>query len=438
MSSHDALRTRFRRSEQGWEAQVAEDDEHETLRVIDLRRQSDLEQNESLARVANELHGSLRLDVGPSVQAAYFDRGTNRPAWLLAVAHHLVVDAVSWRILFDELVVRLEAADAGLTAEAPPMSFALWAHKLARWADTGAPEVAAAAWLKLPWGALTPIPCRHGPPSGLERATRQHTTSLTIAETRFLTREALERHWTTVADVLVAAAALSVAEWSHGSSVAFDLEGHGREDVVGRDPSRIVGWFTSLYPIVVEVTGDLEGSLRAVMDRLRTLPPLGIHYGITRFLAKGPVSEELRRLPSPEISFNYLGNVEAPSNAMGFQYIADVPGLARSPDARRTHLLEIDAAIVDGALRVTWSYDSDAHRAETIETLGNAFASYVRTLANHCHTTTVPLFTAQTFPRRSLHRRRNSFRRPRSGGTSCTSRTYTRSRRRRKAFFSIR
>src|SRR5947208_1166754 len=62
--------------------------------------------------------------------------------------------------------------------------------------------------------------------------------------------------------VLLTGLALAVAQWcgrrGRGASTAVlvDVEGHGREEVSADiDLSRTVGWFTSLYPVRLDVGG---------------------------------------------------------------------------------------------------------------------------------------------------------------------------------------
>ena len=77
-------------------------------------------------------------------------------------------------------------------------------------------------------------------------------------------------------DVLLAALAVAVADWRQGRGAAADavlveLEGHGREpEDSGLDLSRTVGWFTSLYPVRLDLGAlDLARRWRAARRRGR-------------------------------------------------------------------------------------------------------------------------------------------------------------------------
>ena len=107
-------------------------------------------------------------------------------------------------------------------------------------------------------------------------------------------------------DVLLTGLALAVADWCRrrrrGASamaraaVLLDLEGHGREEMFADlDLSRTVGWFTSLFPVRLDLGAlDLEEALaggaalgralKSIKEQLRALPDNGLGYGLLRYL----------------------------------------------------------------------------------------------------------------------------------------------------------
>ena len=103
-------------------------------------------------------------------------------------------------------------------------------------------------------------------------------------------------------DVLLAALAVAVAAWRRrrgdagDGAVLVDLEGHGREPMAdGIDLAHTVGWFTSLYPVGLDVGPiDLDEALaggaamgvalKRVKEQLRAIPGRGLGYGLLRYL----------------------------------------------------------------------------------------------------------------------------------------------------------
>ena len=105
-----------------------------------------------------------------------------------------------------------------------------------------------------------------------------------------------------VQEVLLTGLAVALCDWCRrrgrggGAAVLVDVEGHGREEVVGPlDLSRTVGWFTSLYPVRLDVAGielsdaltggaSLGRALKSIKEQLRAVPEKGIGFGLLRYL----------------------------------------------------------------------------------------------------------------------------------------------------------
>src|SRR5262249_12161490 len=132
VAHHDALRLRFARTPSGWTQTHAGLEVGVPLERHDLAGLTAPERARALAAAAEEVQRSLDLARGPLLRAAWFELGDGRPARLLLVAQHLVVDAVSWRVLLEDLWTAAEALRRGDTVELPPKttSFAAWAVHL--------------------------------------------------------------------------------------------------------------------------------------------------------------------------------------------------------------------------------------------------------------------------------------------------------------------
>jgi non-ribosomal peptide synthase protein (TIGR01720 family) len=197
------------------------------------------------------------------------------------------------------------------------------------------------------------------------------------------------------------------ARWTGESTLLIDLEGHGREEVIEDiDLSHTVGWFTSIFPILLqrEHADTLGEALKSVKEQLRRMPRRGIGYGVLRYLSQDTeVVEKLRTLPQAEVCFNYLGRVDGVLfGPVFFGPLRETCGPHRSPQGRRRYLLEVNGYLVDGQLQMHWTYSEGIHRRDTIEGLAQGFIEALRTLIVHCQSPDASGFTPSDFPQMKL------------------------------------
>ncbi|WP_151772315.1 non-ribosomal peptide synthase/polyketide synthase [Streptomyces abyssomicinicus] len=395
---HDALRMRFTRDTDGWRQFNPPPAERQDVLVHHHLTGLPPERVHAvMERAADALHAGFGLEQGPLLAAGLFTAGPGRPAFLLLVAHHLVVDAVSWRILRDDLetayhqAVRGEPVDLGERTT----SYRDWARGLAQHVAGGGLDHEVPHWEEAVTAA-EPLPGRVLPDAG---ASRTLTVELDEEDTEALLRSAPTAYRTRVNDVLLAALALALARWTGGKRVRLDLESHGREDLLdGVDLSRTVGWFTTVHPVALSVDTpddlcpgrDWRALVKSVRRQLRAVPGNGIGFGALR--AYGPPEVRARlggEAALGQVVFNYLGQLDARPAADA----AQGAGLIRAPhgslgqdhDPRDggSHLLEVGGAVRHGRLTFTWNHRPAVHDTETVRRVATDFAEALRHIARH-------------------------------------------------------
>ena len=386
LDHHDALRMRFVRTPHGWTQRIAEPGGAAPVERIDLSPLAPDARDDAFARHADRLHASLELERGPLVRFGIFDTGDGRQRVLMA-GHHLVVDAVSLSFLVDDLERAYRRLARGEPAALPAKttSFRRWAQRLAEHAGSDAVRAEAAFWLAQ--GGAAPLPVDFGTAANTEGEAGYVTAALDLEETRALLQDVPPVYATQVNDVLLAGLARAFARWTGEGALWVDLEGHGREppfdDV---DVSRTAGWFTSIHPLRLEAPNEPGAALKAVKEQLRAVPEKGIGYGLLRYLGDAETRAALAALRAPDVSFNYLGqmNGAADEDERLLAPAAGDPGRARSPRAPRPHLLAVDAVVEGGRLHVTWTYGARVHARETVERLASGYLEALRELVAHC------------------------------------------------------
>ncbi|HEX6291277.1 MAG TPA: condensation domain-containing protein, partial [Herpetosiphonaceae bacterium] len=386
---HDALRLRLEATTTGWRQYQAAPDETPLLTTIDLRAVPLAEQPQALAEAASAVQRSLHLAHGPLLRAALVQRGHAQPDRLLLVGHHLAVDAVSWSVLLADLETAYRQLAQAQPLALPPKTtaFQQWAARLVAYATSPTLLAELPSWLRVVQRALPPLPVDFPGGANTFASTRNLMIQLEAAQTASLLHEVPQAYQTQIIDVLLTALAQTLTRWS-GNAVRVALEGHGREDLFAEvDLARTVGWFTALYPVLLETDGraGLGEQLKAIKEQLRQIPQRGIGYGLLRYLNQSQETAPLRDHAPVEVNFNYLGQIDQGVPQKGlFTPVREPIGPEQDPEGQRAHLIEITCFISGGQLLVGWTFSTAIHEQATIERLTQDYMASLRALIAHC------------------------------------------------------
>ncbi|HKV42847.1 MAG TPA: condensation domain-containing protein, partial [Blastocatellia bacterium] len=407
LSHHDALRLRFSRSGDQWSQTGGHPEDATPFSVMDLSDVIQSEQERRVRQIAEELSASIRLD-GPVFNSMLFDLGAGRPNILVLVAHHLVVDGVSWRIVHEDLQTAYEQLANGDPAALPPKtnSYKEWAERLFDYAQSPAIELEAGFWTEsLNSEHLDRLPLDHPEGDNCVASTRFVSAELDSEETQALLRDVTRDCQARVNELLLAALLSATFTWTGQSHVMIDLEGHGRSAIFeDLDLTRTVGWFTSIYPVLFECGRDLrpEDLVKSVMKQARQVPKDGVGFGLLRYLNGNPgVATAFRRMPCPEISFNYLGQLGAAlptDQILSWQSIS----LASDPNRPRTCVLEINAVVSAGRLRLSIGYSENLHDEATIRRVAGNYMAFLKGLIDYTRFADDGITSASRFPEANL------------------------------------
>ncbi|MCB1065467.1 MAG: hypothetical protein KDN20_21440, partial [Verrucomicrobiae bacterium] len=334
---HAALRTTYRQSSQDVLAES---------KVEFFHFAGDLTEAEIHDRCL-EAQRSLDIEAGRLVSAVYFERGADRkPAKLFVAIHHLAVDGVSWRILLEDL----EALYLGRAVESITTPFVNWAHHLAKGEGIARFESQRAYW------EAAAKPFRLSSDQSITTAgdAESITVRLSKDETERLTLESVPAMRAQLDEVLVAIVAGAIAKATGNEELSMDLEGHGREESAGFDLSRTVGWFTTIYPLALNLPAEAS-VLRQVAETkkaMRAVPDRGFAFGLLG------IDD-----PGRDVLFNFLGRFDQVTSESQLLSFADEDsGSWYDPQSSRSHLLEINSWIKDGCLEIKWTFASLARQ----------------------------------------------------------------------------
>jgi non-ribosomal peptide synthase protein (TIGR01720 family) len=342
---------------------------------------------------------SLDLHKGPVVRVVYFYLGNERPARLLFVVHHLVIDGVSWRILLEDFAATYEFLSQGKPAAMQPKttSFKEWSERLREYATSGLLKDETRYWgtlHRMRWKSA-PLPVDFPDGENTYGSTKRIVVTFSNEETRALIHDVPKILHAQVNDILLTALARACYRWTGKTALLLDLEGHGREQLwEDIDLSRTIGWFTSLFPIMLDIGrhGHWKDALLLVQNQLRRLPGNGLGFGVIRFLSPDQkLAEKIRDIPQPGMSFNYLGQFDGlvPQDSM-FRLAPELPGPERAPGGRRANMLDFMARVIEGKLEVVLEYSRNLHRDDTMSSLVQNFMDEIRLMLGEVSSVRVP------------------------------------------------
>ncbi|HEX7184129.1 MAG TPA: non-ribosomal peptide synthase/polyketide synthase [Thermoanaerobaculia bacterium] len=404
---HDALRLRFQRRDGEWVQHHAGPGDVPFLHA-DLSALPSVCWPQAVEAAADEIQKSLDLAAGPILRFALFSPGAGERQRLLAVVHHLAVDGVSWRILLEDLETAYRQVSRGKEIVLPSKtcSFKEWSERLAAHARSGGLQAEAIGWLAVA-EHISPLPIDF--PGGGNRVGTAATIKISLSpeETRALLEDVSAAYRTRADEVLLTALAEPLTRLTGARSTIVEIEGHGRDALEGIDLSRTVGWLTAAFPVLIEGGGTPEEALKHVKESLRSVLFSGIGYGL--LLDPASTTDAARRLQSlarPEVSFNYLGQLDrALPESFPFDPAPESKGENQDLQDLREHLLEISAAVIGGGLEVSWIYSRELHRRETIAALADQFLASLRRLIAHCLSSDAGGYTPSDFPLAGLGQR---------------------------------
>lgn len=348
---HSMLRARFRINEKSeWEQLISSND----LNAFAFSEHS-VQAKAEIRDIIQARQTTLDISDGP-VFAADFFTDAGGAQFLFLVAHHLVIDLVSWRILWYDIESTIRARK---TASSHILSFRKWCglqrvegQSLAL-AEVLPFSVAKPNWEY--WG-VTPAENTH-------EGSKQYNRHLDMDTSNVLLGKSNDAFRTEVTDILVATLIYTFREiFSDRQPPAVFLEGHGREPLsnIEVDLSETVGWFTMLYPLQVsaESTQTILDWIKLAKDTRRSIPGKGRPYFSYRYHSASG-RQDLKDHSFPELVLNFTGAYQQLENVNGLFQFEDYSNgsgrsLSMSPGTIRFGLIEVVVGVNKGRISVSF------------------------------------------------------------------------------------
>ncbi|WP_409061011.1 amino acid adenylation domain-containing protein [Streptomyces sp. SYP-A7185] len=333
------------------------------------------------------------------------DGGPDRLLWLV---NHLCVDGVSWRVLVPDLREAWESVvtDGAVDLAAVGTSYRQWCRALGHDARSSARIAEFPLWLEQVRDPGPPLADRPLDPLRDTYTTGRSLRLVLPPEvTRPLLGAAPAALGVEVNDVLLTALGIAVADWRRrkgepADQVLVELEGHGREPLADEDLARTVGWFTSIFPVRLDLAADGTApdwdvlwaggpALGRLAGRTYAAPDRGLGYGLLRYL--NPQTETaLARFAPPEIGLNYLGRFTAGAGTGAWRLDGGnaVISTATSQDMPLRHVLAVTPVTEDRPdgphLVADWLWAGELFADAEAEDIAHTWFRALRALVVHC------------------------------------------------------
>lgn len=365
VARHSMLRVRFSHDvgTGQWMQRIPSDSDHSFSFAS-----HNVDAEEDALPIMAQTQASLCLRDGPVFAAVLFNihGGDCR---LFLVAHHAMIDLVSWRTIIRDLE---ESILTGSIIAEEPLPFQSWLALQAEHAQTI--EISKVLPYSVPptdldyWGmAETPNIMGDTLEASFEL---DHTMTK-----RLLEGKCHSAYRTEPIDILLASLVYSFGQkFRDRKTPAIFREGHGREpwgDSI--DISETVGWFTTMYPLLIDIKdGSGELNIRDVIKRAKdvrhSVPSNGRQYFASRYLNADGVAK-FGRHDHVEISFDYLGlyqQMEHPDSLLtmvpGYQALYHDTG-AQAP---RFSLVDVTAEVLQGQFQLLFFYNKNMAKKDLI------------------------------------------------------------------------
>ncbi|KAK5996523.1 Nonribosomal peptide synthase atnA [Cladobotryum mycophilum] len=356
---HPMLRARYKRNPDGhWQQTVAPEGPDACI-----FSSSAIKSKTELSDFITRQQERLDIENGPVFVADIISVGLDTQI-LVLTAHHLVIDLVSWRIIWNEIEDHVKIGNP--SPKDRPFSFRSWLRLQTMKTCNLAPALVLPH--KVPkadvdfWGMRLS--------DNTYARSVQHVETISGDMTNVILGEANASLRTDPIDILIGALVYSFFQsFLERHAPTMFIEGHGREklDDLECDLSGTVGWFTTLQPlpIPIAVSSTPIDAVTLAKDIRRSIPGKGLPYFASRYYSEAGRTE-FEGHDAMELLFNFTGRYQQLEKGdslfkrakhEGGEF-ADVLEPAKDT-TRRLALIEIEAGVMDGQLTMSFRYHKD-------------------------------------------------------------------------------
>ena len=381
LSHHDGLRLNYNKAENKMFFNNSLLHKEFDIETFDVSGMAEGAQLKAIEEYGIKLKGSIDIASEGLIKAAVIK--TEKEELLLITAHHLLVDGVSWRIILEDLLNIYKALEEGKEVKVPlkTASLADWDEKLVEYSNDKELLIEKGLWTEMEGNGFK-LPVDSEEEEFINEYKEKVSGELTEKDTAALLTEANKPYNTQINHLLLTALYKTVSKWTGERKITIEMEGHGRnlEDI---DVSRTIGWFTSMYPVSLEVsTCSLGENIKEVKEQMMKIPNNGVGYGILKYI--GEYGKDARDFNNAsQIRFNYLGQFDKEVDNDLFSISNIYTGEESATENFMTTGIDINCMVVNGVFTVEFAFNKKQYKLETLESFKNSYMENLKAVIDH-------------------------------------------------------
>lgn len=359
---HDLLRAQFIKVNNSWKLNILPYEEKELVQVAKVTGKSE-EEHAIMA-----LQQSINIDGGDAFRALVLEaEGGMR---LVLSAHHLICDAVSYRYLIEDLFHFYNELIHSQEISYPMKSnsFLHWEKELSGYVQADNTYSRIKWWKQQKLNQLCKLPKDYEEGSNLEQDAVTLIHNFSKEETESLQKDVPKNYNISTKELLTACLSIVLKDWDQQVHPIY-MESYGRDiltEVV--NISRTVGWFTQVYPFLMEINDELSFGdiLKKCKDALAEVEQHKTEY----LLLADHDMQSMLELERNSILFNYLGQLDnVVDENSDFKILNGRQLFPRGGKNHRPFLIDITAYISDGQLYLELCYSRKIYKESTVNDL---------------------------------------------------------------------
>lgn len=366
---HDALRINYDKKRQEFFYNNEHLNQRDIMRIISINQE---DYDMDIAKLTKQFINPL-FDLSRELLFRPYLILKGDKSYLLIMAHHLVMDAVSLSILLEDMGRLLALSKEQYTLPEKTASYMEFTRAFHRWSQSKNPCVKEWDTNK---DSLLPIIREHGN----ENVSLSSVLELEISEriSQCLRKEANDTYGTKASELQLMALLLALHDITQKNSFCIQTENHGRNLLEDVNINRTIGWFTILYPLNLTINDvSLKKQIINLKSQIRHRERLCYEFGILKYMRKEPLRD------TDSICFNYLGEY-----IKDFNEFFELKYIFNSEDSSHLnqppYFVEVNTAIYEKKLKVYIKYRRDLIDETTVEKLAEGFQLHLEEIVEHC------------------------------------------------------